>query len=450
MPSLEKTGTGADPHPPLIDDDPRWVLVQRVLASQNFSKSGRLSSFLAYVCRCALEDRNEEVTEQQIGIHVFGRPADYNPGDDNIVRTTARQLRQRLALYYQEEGGGDDIRIEVPKGGYHPSFVNFASENSRVNAPEVEAESRPGNGALPLPHPEGKILARRWSLLALSLAVICGVVLSLAGQRIMRRFGAHSTAVSPVWSLVFVPGKPTVFVAGDAGLNMYNNLARTQVNLGDYASGAYLSTPQAQTPSGYTWASLASRRYVSWVDLELADQLRQVAAMSGALYSVKFARDTHPEDLRNANVILVGAPTYNPWVEMFDNRLNFHLHYDGARNSVTVLNEKPEDGEPAEYLPAGEDPTHRGYTHGFGYIAVTSNLDGNGRVLLVEGSTVAGVHASLSFLRNNSEMGPILRKASQSGGLGNFEILLAADFLKSSSPDAQILATRFYPGTSKK
>jgi hypothetical protein len=445
MPILEKVRAGSTPNPPGIEDDPRWSTVQRILASQNFSKSGRLSAFLVYICRCALEGRNEEITEQQIGIHVFSRPADYNPGDDNIVRTTARQLRQRLALYYQEEGGGDDIRVEVPKGGYHPSFVSLAEENSvYYDATQVEVGPKPDNLAVPL-EPPSENSARRWSSMALGLAVICGIFLSLAGQRIMRRFGAYPTTISPVWSTFFVSGRPTVFVSGDAGLNMYNNLARTQVKLGEYADGAYLSTPAAQPPNGYTWASLATRRYVSWVDLTLADQLRQVEAVSGAQYSIKFARDVHPEDFRNSNVILVGAPTYNPWVEIFDNRLNFHLRYDGECNSVSALNGKPEKGEPAEYLPAGEDPTHRGYTHGFGYIAVTTNLEDNGRVMLVEGSTIAGVDASLSFLINDSKMGPILKKASQRGGLGNFEVLLGANFLKSSSPDAQVLATRFYP-----
>jgi len=446
MPTLEKIRAGTSPNSSDIEGDPRWSTVQRILASQNFSKSGRLSAFLLYICRCALEDRSEEITEQQIGIHVFNRPANYNPGDDNIVRTTARQLRQRLAIYYQEEGGGDDIRIEVPKGGYHPNFVSLAEESSANGAPPVEVEPQPGNLALQVEPPSEINTSRRWSSVALGLALICGIFLALAGQRMIHRFGAHPAATSPIWATIFVSGKPTVFVAGDAGLNMYNNLARTQVKLGDYASGTYLSTPEAQPPNGYTWASLATRRYVSWVDLTLADRLRQVAAVSGAQYSIKFARDIRPEDFRNSNVILVGAPTYNPWVEMFDNHLNFHLHYDGERNSMSVLNGKPENGEPTEYLPAGEDPTHRGYTHGFGYIAITTNLEGNGRVLLVEGSTIAGVDAALSFLMNDAKMGAMLKKASSpQGEIGNFEILLSANFLKSSSPDAQVLATRLYP-----
>jgi hypothetical protein len=53
---------------------------------------------------------------------------------------------------------------------------------------------------------------------------------------------------------------------------------------------------------------------------------------------------------------------------MFDDHLNFHLHNDGERNSVTVFEQQPEKRRAPEYLPAGEDPTHRGYTEGFGYI----------------------------------------------------------------------------------
>jgi hypothetical protein len=76
-----------------------------------------------------------------------------------------------------------------------------------------------------------------------------------------------------------------------------------------------------------------------------------------------------------------------------------------------------------------------------------SEFDGRKRRF---GSTIAGVDAALSFLMNDSKMGPILRKAAQPGGLGNFEVLLGADFLKSSSPDAQLFAMRFYTENDRK
>src|SRR5579864_634109 len=75
--------------------DARWELVQRVAASTGFRRAARVRDFLLYVCARALEKHTDEITEQQIGTHVFGRRADYNPGDDNVVRAQARVLRAK-------------------------------------------------------------------------------------------------------------------------------------------------------------------------------------------------------------------------------------------------------------------------------------------------------------------------------------------------------------------
>jgi len=93
-------GEGGAKTPSGLEMDPRWLSVQRLINTESLAKATRLSSFLQYIVERFLRGRTEEITEQQIGVHVFGRPTDYNPGDDNIVRQTARQLRQRLALYY--------------------------------------------------------------------------------------------------------------------------------------------------------------------------------------------------------------------------------------------------------------------------------------------------------------------------------------------------------------
>ena len=106
-----------------LADDPRWQLAQRIVDSAQFSKSPRLSSFLLYIVSKSLEGRQSEVTEQQIGVHVFGRPLGYRTVDDNIVRSYARQLRKRLAEYFAGDGIDDAMRIEIPLGGYLPAFT---------------------------------------------------------------------------------------------------------------------------------------------------------------------------------------------------------------------------------------------------------------------------------------------------------------------------------------
>src|SRR5580658_8234387 len=55
--------------------------LDRVLASQTFAKSPRLSGLLTYICEHSLEGRVGELSEQQIGINIFGRQPGYNSAE---------------------------------------------------------------------------------------------------------------------------------------------------------------------------------------------------------------------------------------------------------------------------------------------------------------------------------------------------------------------------------
>ena len=97
-------------------------LLQRILTSTEFRRATRLRDFLQYVVDRKLADSSQEVTEIFIGQRVFGRPPSYNPSEDSIVRTEARNLRQRLDRYFAGEGCNEPILLEIPKGGYLPVF----------------------------------------------------------------------------------------------------------------------------------------------------------------------------------------------------------------------------------------------------------------------------------------------------------------------------------------
>jgi hypothetical protein len=78
-----------------LETDPRWLGVQRLINTESFAKATRLSSFLLYIVERFLQGRTEEITEHQIGVHVFWRPTDYNPCDDNII---SRRLGDSLRI----------------------------------------------------------------------------------------------------------------------------------------------------------------------------------------------------------------------------------------------------------------------------------------------------------------------------------------------------------------
>jgi hypothetical protein len=126
---------------------------------------------------------------------------------------------------------------------------------------------------------------------------------------------------------------------------------------------------------------------------------------------------------------------------LFDDKLNFHLVFDALNRSMRVINRHPQPDEPQTYVYQ-EDPDHR---TGYGYIALTDNMEGNGKVLLIEGTSMVGVDAAVSFLFDGEKMAPILARARDSRGkLSNFEVLLQAPFLKANAGNVSLVATRFY------
>ena len=66
--------------------------------------------------------RGDRLKEFVVGVEVFGKDTSFDPRNDPIVRVQARRLRAQLARYYREEGQEEELVIEMPKGGYAPTF----------------------------------------------------------------------------------------------------------------------------------------------------------------------------------------------------------------------------------------------------------------------------------------------------------------------------------------
>jgi TolB-like protein len=109
-----------------------------LLKSRSFKLVPRLQRFLSFIVDEALSGRAGLIKEFPIGVEVFGKDSSFDPRMDPIVRVQARRLRVRLATYYRDEGHSDGIIIELPKGGYAPTF----------RRPETIAPKRPSGTAL--------------------------------------------------------------------------------------------------------------------------------------------------------------------------------------------------------------------------------------------------------------------------------------------------------------
>ena len=100
---------------------PREAL-ERVLSSGCFARSEGLSRLLRFLVERQLEGREGELKESLIGVEVYGRSPDHDPKLDSTMRSEVARLRARLIKYCSTEGSQDLLVIELPKGGYVPSF----------------------------------------------------------------------------------------------------------------------------------------------------------------------------------------------------------------------------------------------------------------------------------------------------------------------------------------
>jgi TolB-like protein len=100
--------------------------LERVAASSAFSGSPQLAAFLRFVVEAALAGNASRIKAYTIGVEVLKRDAKFDPQIDPIVRVEATRLRRTIDRYYAEHGEDSTIRIDLPRGGYVPTF-------SRVN-----------------------------------------------------------------------------------------------------------------------------------------------------------------------------------------------------------------------------------------------------------------------------------------------------------------------------
>lgn len=166
--------------PPPTHDDVRAQLNQ-IVTSPQFPHIGRSAAFLTYAVEETLAGRAARIKGYSVAVEVFKRPNDFTQ-DDPVVRIEAGRLRQVLERYYLTAGRHDPIRIDIPKGGYVPTFAWTCSSADNSDA---EDQSLPSERA---EYPFPSLRRHMWAV-ALGLIVIVGGAVALAGLTSIR-FGS--------------------------------------------------------------------------------------------------------------------------------------------------------------------------------------------------------------------------------------------------------------------
>ncbi|HYI91984.1 MAG TPA: hypothetical protein VEX68_00430 [Bryobacteraceae bacterium] len=111
------------------------IHLERITTSAEFAGAPRLTQFLQFVVEMSLSGAGDQIKESLVAVEVYGRRPDYNPQVDSTVRVEAGRLRARLRRYYDSTGAVDQVRIELPKGGYAPVFTELAEPEPSPKAP---------------------------------------------------------------------------------------------------------------------------------------------------------------------------------------------------------------------------------------------------------------------------------------------------------------------------
>jgi hypothetical protein len=406
-------------------------VVERIVVSRHLSKSKLLSNLFLYICHKALDDPEARITEQELGMKVFHRGPQFDPREDNIVRNYTRQLRIRLHSFYSLEGTDETLVIEIPRGGYVPTFSyrpGDAKAGVDIVAVSLSVES------LPLEPSPASLRLRGTTTRRIAIFLTCGALSFLAmgwaiGIRSSRmvKAGNEPVASNPIWSQIFSRDQNTVVVPADTGFVIVQQANHRTFSLSEYLRWASGKQPNnKQIAMSY----LLGEPYTSMDSLVIASMLEMLPEVTQSRFMIRPPRALRFEDLKEDNVILLGSSYSNPWCEIFEPRLRFHVVNHPESNRYWIADEHPPKNGAPTYESRRDQRSHVTYAS----VAYLPNLSGKGHVLIIQGLDGAGTWGAAEFLFHGYSQGRLTRDVSlNNGALSHFEMLLEITSLDASS-----------------
>jgi hypothetical protein len=263
--------------------------LERLLANPSFKNSKRYPALLRFVVERVLDGHTDSLKERTLGVEVFHRDPNYDTNQDPVVRTTAVEVRKRLAQYYQDPGHEDEIRIEFPSGSYLPEFWLPVAAVPAPPAPRV----RPRLAVPPA-----------W------VFVLGGVIALAVALALWNPFSA-SRALDRFWSPVWNSSDHVLICVGQVGE----------------------AAPARKPPANLVPSSEDLFGFDQGVPLPEVGAVARIVGQRlavGKTFHVRSHANTKFVDLRDGPVVLIGGFD-NTWtVRLLDElHLRFHLERDG-------------------------------------------------------------------------------------------------------------------------
>ena len=279
----------------------------RLLANPLFLHSKHYPGLLRYVVTETLEGRGGHLKERALGVEVFGRGANYDTNADPVVRTSASEVRKRIAQYYHEPGHADEIRIDLPSGSYIPEF------HYPLTAPRPITLAEPPStaGLIDLVR---DAIRRNW--LPMTIAACLFALASVGGAAY---YFTKPTSVERFWEPVWETAGPVM------------------VALGAPPSSLSARTVPAASEEGPSYGEVMKADNLAFAD---ALALSRIVGVSREYAKKKLdvRRSTAYTltDLRNGPVILVGVFN-NPWTLRLGTGLRYYHEWHPDTHTGFIL-----------------------------------------------------------------------------------------------------------------
>jgi len=223
-------------------------------------------------------------------------------------------------------------------------------------------------------------------------------------------------------------------------LTQLEDLIGEPIGLADY-SRERLAAHVQQRLTTHETRRLASRdidrRHTTMADVGLAGRVLQLQWELGLSADVRSARDATADLFRSRNVILSGPTRANPWVELFEPRLNFETRFDTATRRASVTSRAPRPGEESSYHA---EWGVRGYCR----VAYLPGSGGTGSVLLVSATDMTSTEAGGDFITSEHYVRELLTRLQvvEDRPIPFFEVLLRSTLVINSASAPELVAYR--------
>ena len=266
--------------------------VEKLANSSVLHGSESLCKLLRYLAHHAIEHPGTPLKEYQIATEEFGRPPDFDPAVDSMVRVQAGRLRAKLVEYYASEGTDDPLRIDLPKGAYTLSFHHRQPGEAHPHPSDIAEDD--------LHHASRTATPRRWLLAVVALSLLLAAALAALFFTRREMPIASARIVEPAATSLQVFWKP--FLHGpDEPWVVFSNAAF----FGRPETGMRYYNP-ARDPHDAVWdhyTGVGEVIAVHDLDQVFSALNRKIRVKRGSLFSL--------DDAKNNDLIFVGSPSEN-------------------------------------------------------------------------------------------------------------------------------------------